>query len=528
MSVRVLVLEGITERGLELLKAEGWQIDVEKALPPEELAKRIGPYDAMLIRSGTRVTAEVLAAAERLRVIGRPGVGVDNVDLDAATRRGVIVMNSPLGNLVSTAELTLALLLSVARNIPQADAAMKQERWDRKAFRGVELNQKRLGVIGLGRIGREVAARCRALGMEIVAYDPFVAPEAAEALRIKLLELRELLETSDFVTLHAQLTPETRFLLGREAFTRVKPGMRLVNAARGELVDGQALLEALDSGRVAAAALDVHAEEPPTDWRLARHPRLVATPHIGAATDEAQQRVGTDIAVQVRDFLKGGVIQQAVNFFSFSGEFFDQVRPSLDLAGRLGSFLAQVCGGAKERVEIGMYGDLAEVDVKPVLSAAVTGILKPELREGVTYVNALRLAEERGIEVTESRSTNPLAFQNLMALRLKTADTDLSIAGTLFGRDHLRLVEIDGVELDAIPRGHLLYVKNEDQPGVIGEMGSVLGRRDINIARMTVGRKPGSRRAVMILEVDSEVPAEALPELTKVSGVREVRAIALD
>ena len=528
MIVRVLVLEGITERGLELLKAEGWQIDVEKALPPGELAQRIGPYDALLIRSGSRITAEVLDAAERLRVIGRPGVGVDNVDLDAATRRGVIVMNSPLGNLVSTAELTLALLLSVARNIPQADAAMKAERWDRKSFRGVELNEKRLGVIGLGRIGREVAARCRGLGMEIVAFDPFVAKQTAEALGIELLDLRGLLETSDFVTLHAQLTAETRHLLGREAFLRVKPGMRLVNAARGELVDGEALLEALDSGRVAAAALDVHAKEPPTDWRLAQHSRLVATPHIGAATAEAQQRVGTDIAVQVRDFLKGGVIQQAVNFFSFTGEFFDQVKPSLDLAERLGHFLAQVCEGVQERVEIGMYGELAEVDVKPVLSAAVTGLLKPERGERVTYVNALRLAEERGVAVAQSRSTNPLAFQNLMALRLKTADSDLSVAGTLFGRDHLRLVEIDGVELDAIPRGHLLYVKNEDQPGVIGEMGAVLGRRDINIARMTVGRKPGSRRAVMILEVDSEVPAQALRELMQVSGVREAKAIALD
>jgi D-3-phosphoglycerate dehydrogenase len=529
VSYRILVLEGITDRGLSLLRAEGWSVDLQKALPPAELARLIPPYDALLVRSGSQVTAEVLEAAKNLKIIGRPGIGVDNVDVAAATRRGIVVMNSPGGNVASTAELSLALLLAVSRHVPQADAAMKAGRWDRKAFTGVELQGKRLGVLGLGRIGREVATRCRHLGMEVVAYDPFVSSGVAESIHVELRPLDEVLATADFLTLHTTLTKETRHLLGKEALARVKPGVRVVNAARGELIDDEALLAALESGRVAGAALDVHAQEPPTDWRLARHPRVVATPHVGAATVEAQERVGTDIAIQVRDYLKGGLIQQAVNFFSLSGDVYDQVRPAMDLAERLGTFLAQVCPGALERVEVGLYGDLRELDLKPVLSAAVAGVLRPALKdaESVTLVNALELARERKVEVLESTSTARVAFSNLMVIRLKTAERELSVAGTLLGRNHLRLVEVDGVEVDTIPQGHLLFVRNDDTPGVVGHIGSVLGSRSINIARMTVGRKPGSGRAVMLIEVDNEVPAEVLAEVEAIPGIREALAVAL-
>jgi D-3-phosphoglycerate dehydrogenase len=527
VSLKILVLEGITDRGMEILKAEGWVVDVRKAMPPAELAAMVPPYHAMMIRSGTQITAEVLDAARNLRIIGRPGVGVDNVDLDAATRRGVVVMNSPGGNVASTAELTLALLLALARNVPQADAAMKAERWERKAFAGVELHGKRIGVVGLGRIGREVAARCKALGMEVVAYDPFVAPALAAELQIPLLSFEQVLQGSDFLTLHTTLTRETRHLVGREALARAKPGIRIVNAARGELIDDEALLAALESGRVAGAALDVHAQEPPKDWRLARHPRVVATPHVGAATAEAQERVGTDIAVQVRDYLKGGLIQHAVNFFSLTGDLYDRVRPAMDLAERLGLFLSQVCDGSMERVEVGLYGDFKEIDVKPILSAAVYGVLQPRV-DGVTLVNARALGAERGIDVLESTSTARVAFSNLMVLRLKTSERDFSVAGTLFGRNHLRLVDVDGVEVDAIPQGHVLFVKNDDTPGVVGHLGTVLGERAINIARMTVGRKPGSGRAVMIIEVDSPVPAEVTAAVAAIPGVREARSIGLE
>jgi D-3-phosphoglycerate dehydrogenase / 2-oxoglutarate reductase len=527
MSSRILVLEGITERGLALLEAEGFSIDQRKALPPAELAKIVGDYEAMTIRSGSQITAEVIEAATKLRVIGRPGIGVDNVDLDAATRHGVVVMNSPGGNMVSTAELALGLLFCVARPIPAADAAMKAGKWERKSFAGVELSGKRIGVVGLGRIGREVAVRCRALGMEVVAHDPFVAPAIAESMHITLHSLDELLASADFVTLHSVLTKETRHLLGKEAFGKVKPGIRLVNAARGELIDEEALLQALDSGRVAAAALDVHAQEPPVDWRLAKHPRVVATPHVGAQTGEAQERVGTDIAIQVRDFLKGGLIQNAVNFFSLSGELYDQVRPAMDLAERLGTFLAHVRPGAIERVELGLYGELREIDAKPILSAAVLGVLRPLVQGNVTIVNARTIAQEKGIEVVESTSSARIAFSNLMALRLKTSEGEFSVAGTLFGPNHLRLVDVDGVEVDAIPQGSLLLVKNDDTPGVVGHLGTLLGARSINIARMTVGRKPGSGRAVMLIEVDSDVPPAVVAEVAQVPGVREARAIRL-
>jgi D-3-phosphoglycerate dehydrogenase / 2-oxoglutarate reductase len=524
---KILVLEGITDRGLALLKAEGWEVDVRKAMPPAELCGVVPPYHALMIRSSSQITAEVVEAASNLRVIGRPGVGVDNVDLEAATRRGIVVMNSPLGNLVSTAELALTLLFAVSRPVAQADAAMKAERWDRKSFAGVELNGKRLGVVGFGRIGREVAARCRALGLEVVAYDPFVAPAVAESQHIALVSLDELLATSDFITLHTTLSKETRHIIGAEALAKVKRGVRLVNAARGELVDDEALLAALEDGRVAGAALDVHAQEPPVDWRLARHPRVVATPHIGAATAEAQERVGTDISVQVRDFLKGGLIQQAVNFFSLSGDVYDQVRPALELAERLGLFLGQICPGQPQRLELGLYGDLSELDVKPILAAAVLGALRPHEGAGLSLVNARQRAAERGLEVLESTSSAQVAFSNLMVVRLHTSERDASAAGTLFGGSHLRLVDVDGVEVDAIPQGHLLLVKNDDTPGVVGHIGTLLGARRINIARMTVGRKPGSTQAVMLIEVDSELPAEAMAEVAALTGVREARAVRL-
>jgi len=404
---------------------------------------------------------------------------------------------------------------------------MKAGKWDRKSFAGVELSGKRIGVVGLGRIGREVAARCRALGMEVAAHDPFVSPAVAEQAHVKLRSLDELLQSSDFLTLHTTLTRETHHLLGKKELAGAKPGIRIVNAARGELIDEEALLAALESGRVAGAALDVHGQEPPQDWRLAQHPRVVSTPHIGAATREAQERVGTDIAIQVRDYLKGGVIQQAVNFFSLSGDLYDQVRPAMELAERLGLFLGQVCRGSLERIELGLYGDLREFDAKPILSAAVNGVLRPTLAEGVTLVNALAIAKDRRVEILESTSSANVAFANLIALRLKTSEEDLSVAGTVFGRNHLRLVDVDGVEVDTIPQGNILLVKNEDTPGVVGQVGTLLGQRKINIARMGLGRKPGSGRAVMLIEVDSEVSAEVLAELPQLPGIREARFLKL-
>jgi D-3-phosphoglycerate dehydrogenase / 2-oxoglutarate reductase len=530
MSYKILALEGVTENGKKLLEAEGWSVDVEpKPLSGDDLKKIVGKYDAMLVRSGSKITEDVLAEAKNLKVIGRGGVGVDNVDLKAATRKGIMVMNSPQGNMVSTAELALAMMLGLARNLAPADASMKSGTWDRKSFAGVELQGKRLGVVGFGRIGREVAARGRAFGMEVVAYDPFVAPAVAESMHVTLLSLDELIQTSDYVSLHSVLTPETKHLIGKDALAKAKKGIRIVNAARGELIDDEALLEALETGKVAGAGLDVYAKEPPVDWRLAKHPRVLATPHVGASTKEAQERVGTDICIQVRDYMKGGVIQNAVNFFSLGGDVQEVVGPAMDLAERLGRFLIQVCGCGEsvKRVELGLYGDFREIDPKPILSAALAGVLTPVLSEKVTFVNALALAKERGIDVGESSTAAPLAFPNLMALRVKGNGTEMAVAGTIFGRNHFRLVNVDGIELDAIPQGHLLVVKNEDRPGIIGHIGTLLGKRSVNIARMTVGRNQGSAKAIMILEVDNEVSADVLKEIAALEGIREVKFVNL-
>jgi len=527
LSVRILVLEGITERGAEILRSEGWTLDMEKALPPPELVKKVAPYQAILVRSGSQMTADVIDAAKNLKVIGRAGVGVDNVDLQAATRRGVLVMNSPGGNTISTAELAVALMLALSRNLAPADASMKAGTWDRKAFAGVELFGKRLGVVGFGRIGREVAARGRAFGMEVQAFDPFVSPVLAEQAHVTLRSLDELLQTSDYISLHTTLTPETKHLIGKDALTKVKVGVRIVNAARGELIEDEALLAALDSGRVAGAALDVHAQEPPKDWRLSKHPKVLALPHLGASTKEAQERVGTDIAQQVRDYLKGGVIQSAVNFYSLAGDLYDKVRPAMDLAERLGLFVGQACKGSLERLELGVYGDLREIDVKPILAAAVTGVLRPHMAEGLTLVNALDVARERKIEILESTSTAAVSFANLVALRLKTSEEELQVAGTVFGGGHLRLVDVDSVEVDTIPQGNVLVVRNDDTPGIVGKVGTLLGSHGVNIARMGLGRKPGSGRAIMLIEVDGEVQGAVIDELARVPGIREARFLRL-
>ena len=525
--MRILVLEGITERGAEILRSEGWTLDMEKALPPAELVKKVAPYHAILVRSGSQMTAEVIDAAKSLKVIGRAGVGVDNVDLQAATRRGVLVMNSPGGNTISTAELAVALMLALSRNLAPADASMKAGTWDRKAFAGVELFGKRLGVVGFGRIGREVAARGRAFGMEVQAFDPFVSPALAENAHVTLRTLDELLQTSDYISLHTTLTPETKHLIGKDALTKVKAGVRIVNAARGELIEDEALLAALDSGRVAGAALDVHAQEPPKDWRLSKHPKVLALPHLGASTKEAQERVGTDIAQQVRDYLKGGVIQSAVNFYSLAGDLYDKVRPAMDLAERLGLFVGQACKGSLERLELGVYGDLREIDVKPILAAAVTGVLRPHMAEGLTLVNALDVARERKIEILESTSTAAVSFANLVVLRLKTSEEELQVAGTVFGGGHLRLVDVDSVEVDTIPQGNVLVVRNDDTPGIVGKVGTLLGSHGVNIARMGLGRKPGSGRAIMLIEVDGEVQGAVIDELARVPGIREARFLRL-
>jgi D-3-phosphoglycerate dehydrogenase len=449
------------------------------------------------------------------------------VDVEAATKAGIFVMNSPGGNLVSTCELTMALILATSRNIAAADASLKAGTWDRKAFAGgAEISGKRIGIVGFGRIGREVAARCKAFGMEVWAFDPFVSGQVAERVGVKAVTLDQILEGCDYITLHTVMTPDTRHMLGKEAFAKIKPGVRIINAARGELIDEDALHAALEDGRVAGCGLDVHAKEPPVDWKIAKHTKVVATPHIGAQTLEAQDRVGTDIAYQVRDFLKDGVIQQAVNFFQLSGEAYDQIKPAIDLGERLGSLLAQVTPGEIRKVEVTLYGTFKDLQARPILQATVAGALKVADPE-ITFVNAMARAESRGIEVAQASSSSAMRHTNLMGVKIATAEAELAVAGTLFGEGQLRLVEIDGIPVDAVLHGHMLAIKNDDTPGVVGRIGTKLGERGVNIAQMNLGRKSPGGRAVMLIEVDAKVPPEVLAMLLKIDGVREARAITL-
>ena len=527
MTYKLLILEGITDKGKAVLDAEGWTLDQKKAMTPAELAAIIGDYDAVTIRSGSKITADVIAAAKKLRVIGRPGVGVDNVDVAAATKAGIFVMNSPGGNLLSTCELTMALILATSRNIGAADASLKAGTWDRKAFAGgAEIWGKRIGVVGFGRIGREVAARCKAFGMEVWAFDPFVSPQVAERAGAKAVSFDEMLIACDYITLHSVMTPETRHMLGKEAFAKIKPGVRIINAARGELIDEDALFEALESGRVAGCGLDVHAKEPPVDWKIAKHPKVVATPHIGAQTVEAQDRVGTDIAYQVRDFLKGGVIQQAVNFFQLSGEAYDQIKPAIDLGERLASFLGQVVPGKVRKVEVALYGTFKDLLPQPILQATVAGALKVGDPE-ITFVNAMSRAEALGVEVAQAVSSSNIRYPNLLGVRITTSETELAVAGTLFGEGLLHLVEIDGIEVDTLLQGLILAIKNDDTPGVVGRIGTKLGENGVNIAQMNLGRKAAGGRAVMLIQVDADVPEAVLDAVRKIAGVREARAIRL-
>ncbi|MEO8362229.1 MAG: NAD(P)-dependent oxidoreductase, partial [Vicinamibacteria bacterium] len=359
------------------------------------------------------------------------------------------------------------------------------------------------------------------------AFDPFVSAQVAEKVGVKAVTFDELLKGCDYITFHTVMTPETKHMLGKDAFTKIKPGVRIINAARGELIDEDALFEALESGRVAGCGLDVHAKEPPVDWKIAKHPKVVATPHIGAQTIEAQDRVGTDIAYQVRDFLKGGVIQQAVNFFQLSGEAYDQIKPAIDLGERLAFFAGQVVPGKVEKVEVGLYGAFKDLSAQPIIQATVAGALKAN-DPTVTFVNATARAEAMGVEFAQAVTPSHVSFSNLMSVRLKTSAGELAVAGTLFGETQLRLVEIDGVEVDAVLEGHLVIIRNDDTPGVVGRIGTKLGEHEVNIARMNVGRKPGTGRAIMLIEVDANVPDNVIAELLKIEGVREAKAITLE
>jgi D-3-phosphoglycerate dehydrogenase len=519
-NMKILVADDVSNRAVEILQEDkSWNVVYLPGKKGASVAEEIVDADALVVRSATKVKADLLARAKRLRVIGRAGVGVDNVDLETATKHGIVVMNTPGGSSTSVAEQTIGFLISLARRIPQADASMKKGAWEKKKLTGIELRGKTLGLIGLGRIGSEVARLARAFEMEVIAYDPYVPSRLAQEQGVKLVKFEELLAASDFISLHTAATPETHHLLNAQTLAKTKPGVRIVNCARGELIKEEDLLQALESGHVAGAALDVFEKEPPVDSRLVTHPNVIATPHIAGSTDEAQEIVGISIAEQIRDYLRLGVPRNAVNMPAISPEEYKKLEPYIQLGEKLGTFVAQIAGGRIEEVKISYDGGLAELNTHLVKNAVLKGVLSKALSGDVNLINAAALAQERGIEVVEVRSARRAAYSNSLGIALRTEGDSTSALG-MVGLRGLRILGINDIDIEAPLKGFILFIRNQDVPGVIGRVGTILGERNVNIASFALGRNQQAGEAIGLVNVDDRVPPEVLEEIRKIPAVR--------
>jgi D-3-phosphoglycerate dehydrogenase len=531
--MKVIVADKISERGVALLKGQaGWNVVLTTK---DTLDAEIADAEALIVRSATKVTPELLDKAQRLRVVGRAGVGVDNIDLDEATRRGVLVMSTPGGNAVSVAEHTFALMLALARQVPRLDKAMHEGKWEKSSAAGTEVRGKTLGLIGLGRIGSEVAVRAEAFDMRVLGYDPYISEAAAREVQVELVPLERLLAESDFVSLHTAVSPVTQNLINRTTLAQMKHGARLVNAARGELVDEAALAEALKSGKLAGAALDVFVEEPPKDLTLVGLPNVIATPHVAGSTAEAQEEVGTQVAVQVRDYLAEGVIRNAVNLPALSAEQYRRGRPYLALAERLGSLVAQAAAHRPARIRIRYAGEVAEVGTHLLRSAVLAGLLNAVLDEKVNVVNAPQVAAARGLTVEEETRRREHGFPNTMevaALPEKGSSgtaAEFTAEGTVLHDGTPRVLQISGISVEAQLEGTLLYLRNRDEPGVIGQVGSMLGKYGVNIATFALGRREASRgaEAVSLVRLDGEVSASILEPIRGITAITEAKLLRL-
>jgi D-3-phosphoglycerate dehydrogenase len=526
---RVLIADELSKRAVEILAAHpDIAVEVKTGLRGPELLMALRGVHGLAVRSATKVTAEVLEGAGDLKMIGRAGIGVDNIDVKAASRRGIIVMNTPSGNAITTAEHALFLLCALARRIPQATASMKNGQWEKKKFQGTELFGKTLGIIGLGNIGRIVADRAIGLKMKVVGFDPFLTAEAAERLGVELVPLAEIWKRADAITVHTPLNNETRALIGKAALAQMRPGVLIVNAARGGIVDEAALLEALESGKVAGAALDVFVEEPPAkDHPLLQHERVICTPHLGASTEEAQEKVSIEVAEQLLAYLTRGEIKNAVNLPSVAVEHQVRLQPYLELASKMGQLLGQLVTGV-ESVDVEIVGEVAEVGTKAITSAALAGLLRPHLEVPVNEVNARLLATERGLRVAETTREKSANFTSSVTLRAAGMDGEHSVMGTVFSTGNgpePRIVRIDRFFLEMVPEGRHLVLRNEDRPGVIGAIGTILGSRGINVARMQVGLDKGKTEALQLWNVDALVDGPALDTIRKVSGVTSATVV---
>jgi len=524
----VLISDKLAPEGVTILQqASDIEVVNRPGIAVDELKSIIGDFEALVIRSGTKVTADILAHAAKLRVVGRAGIGIDNVDVDAASQRGIVVMNTPGGNNVTTAEHTISMLLAMARHIPQAHASLQAGTWKRNDFVGTEVCAKTLGIVGIGNIGSIVANRAKGLQMKVVAYDPFITDEAAERLGIELLSLDDLYASADFISVHTPLTPETKGLIGDAAFAKMKKGVRIVNCARGGIVDEAALVRAIESGKVAGAALDVFEQEPPPpDHPLFKLKQVVATPHLGASTGEAQLNVAIAIAEQVRDFLVGGIVLNAVNVPAVSAEQAGLLLPYVTLGEKIGSLHAQLAERAPHELRIEYKGEIAELDSRPVTASVLKGLLANVVESPVNTVNAPFLAKERGIKVVEVRNRDPEGFTNSIKVQLVAQGVSHVIEGAVFGRNVIRLVRFDDFFLEALIEGYILVLHNRDVPGVVGNVGTFLAKHNINIAGLELGRVGGE--AISFVHVDSPLNAEQLARLRTLPDITRAAMVRLD
>ena len=526
--MHVLVSDSISERGVEILKNAGLSVDVKTKLSKEELLNIIGEYEGLIVRSATKVTPEVIHAGKRLKVVGRAGAGLDNIDVVAATKKGVVVMNTPGGNTVTTAEHSIAMMLSMVRMIPQATASMKGGKWEKSKFTGVEFYNKTLGILGMGRVGSHVAKLAQGLMMNVLAYDPYLSPENAQKMGVELVSLPEIYRRSDFITIHSPLTAETKNLVNAEAINKMKDGVMIVNCARGGIVDENALYEALKSKKVAAAAFDVFVQEPldPKNPLLTLD-NFISTPHLGASTMEAQENVALAIAEQIVDYLTRGVIRNAANFPSVPPDILPRLQPYITLAEKLGAFQASISDGAITRVSIEYRGKVAELSVAPLTIAALKGLLTPILEDTVNYVNAPAIAQERGIDVDESKNRDAGDYISLITMTVQTNTGTNKAKGALFSRRDPRIIELNGYPLEVVPEGYMLVLSNTDKPGVVGNIGTLLGQHNINIARMQFGRDVPGGKVVSVINIDSPASPEILDKIRKLPNVLSVKQIRL-
>ncbi len=522
---RVLISDKMDPNAARIFEEQGCQVDVITGETPEQLIARIGDYDGLAIRSSTRVTKEILAAAKNLKVIGRAGIGVDNVDIPAASAQGVVVMNTPFGNSITTAEHAIALIFALARQIPEANAQTQAGTWPKNGFMGVEVTGKVLGLIGAGNIGSIVASRALGLRMKVVAFDPFLTEERAIEMGVEKVELDGLLARADFITLHTPLTDQTRNILSKENLAKTKKGVRIINCARGGLIDEVALKEGLDSGHIAGAALDVFVSEPARESPLFGTPNFICTPHLGASTTEAQVNVALQVAEQMADYLVNGGVTNALNMPSLSAEEAPKLRPYMALAEKLGSLVGQLTTSTIQRISIHTEGAAAELNAKPIVAAVLAGFLRVQ-SDSVNMVNAPFLAKERGLEVREVKTEKAGDYHTMIRVSVKTDVGERSVAGTLFSNSEPRLVELFGIKVEAELSGPMIYIVNEDAPGFIGRIGTLLGENSINIGTFNLGRREAGGEAILLLSVDSPVPPPVLEAARAVPGVKRVMALA--